>query len=291
MELTPVAKLLQAKGIPFSSSGRDYVIKCLNPKHDDSNPSFRVDKISGLAHCFACGYKRNLFKHFGVFSAALVPVKVEKLKEKIQEIVSGTAKEVDLPKGAVPYTQSFRGISAATYKHFGAFYTHDDAAYENRIVIPIKDITDKTIAFIARHVDRNAEPRYKVFPSKTPLPCYPAIVPNTHTIVLVEGIFDMMNLYDKGLTNSVSIFGANNLTNTAQYKMLAYKAQGIHTVYLLMDGDDPGRAAAAELKPVLENLNLKTHIVELEEGQDPGGLSKKEVDVLNRMINGKSSDN
>jgi hypothetical protein len=44
-----VEALLIEKGISFTSSGKDYLIKCLNPDHDDSNPSLRVDKINGVA--------------------------------------------------------------------------------------------------------------------------------------------------------------------------------------------------------------------------------------------------
>ena len=81
----PVLDLLNSKNIPFSISGRDYLIKCLNPDHNDSNPSFRVDRVSGIAHCFSCGYKTNIFKYFGIFTNQ-IPIKIAKLKEKLQEL-------------------------------------------------------------------------------------------------------------------------------------------------------------------------------------------------------------
>ena len=56
----PVLDLINKNSLAFSVSGRDYLIKCLNPDHEDSNPSFRVDKVSGVAHCFSCGFKTNL---------------------------------------------------------------------------------------------------------------------------------------------------------------------------------------------------------------------------------------
>ncbi len=64
-----VEKLLYDEGISFKGSGKDYLITCLNPNHDDSDPSLRVDKVTGLAHCFASGWKRNLFRHFGKLTA------------------------------------------------------------------------------------------------------------------------------------------------------------------------------------------------------------------------------
>ena len=77
-----VEALLNEKGISFTSSGRDYLIKCLNPEHDDSNPSLRVDKVNGVAHCFSCGWRRSLFKHFGIISTG--SVRIARLKEKIK---------------------------------------------------------------------------------------------------------------------------------------------------------------------------------------------------------------
>ena len=58
-------ELLQSKGIQYQISGKDAKIHCLNPEHDDTNPSMRVDRITGIFHCFSCGYKGNLFTYFG----------------------------------------------------------------------------------------------------------------------------------------------------------------------------------------------------------------------------------
>ena len=57
----PVLDLLKDKGVPFQISGKDYVTKCFNPEHDDTNPSFRIDRMTGIAHCFSCGFKTNIF--------------------------------------------------------------------------------------------------------------------------------------------------------------------------------------------------------------------------------------
>lgn len=167
----PVLNLLQDKKLAFTVSGRDYLIKCLNPEHDDSSPSLRVDKISGVAHCFACGWKKNLFKYYGLVTSN-PSVKIAKLKQKLQELQLSLF-EIPLPKGVIPYTQKFRGISTATLKHFEAFYTHDDDTYRDRIIFPIRDVTGKIANFVARHVDISAKPKYIIKPSGTSIQCYP----------------------------------------------------------------------------------------------------------------------
>ena len=50
-----VEELLQEKRLDFKVSGRDYLVKCLNPEHEDTNPSMRIDNITGIFHCFSCG--------------------------------------------------------------------------------------------------------------------------------------------------------------------------------------------------------------------------------------------
>lgn len=270
--------LLASKGIPFMPSGKDFLISCLNPDHDDRNPSLRVDKVTGIAHCFSCGWKRNLFKHYGLFTNT-TPIRVQKLKEKIVEIRE-SAVDVPVPAGHTPFTQSYRGISAATYKHFEAFYTSEVPKLEDRVVFPIKDTAGRTTAFIGRHTLSSGNPKYLVYPSGKPLPCYPSIVESGSTIVLVEGIFDMLNLYDKGMRNAVTMFGTQSLKSAIKEKMLPFKIQGVTKVFLMLDGDNAGRAAAKELKPLLEQENFTVEIIELPDDQDPGELDQASVDSI-----------
>lgn len=273
-----VANLLKTKDIPFTSSGKDYLIKCLNPQHEDSNPSCRVDKLTGVTHCFSCGWKRNIFKHFGVFEQNVPSIKIAKLKEKLEDLRNAMI-EIEFPEGMTPYTQSFRGLSVQTLKRFEAFYTTKLDILADRVVFPIRDITGKISAFIGRHIHSNANPRYVVYPSGRPLPCFPSKFDEpTKSIVLVEGIIDMLNLYDKGLRNAVCVFGTSTISDdNASSKLLPYKAQGVEKVFILFDGDDPGREAAKKLKPIIESLGFQTEIIPMEEDSDPGELGKDEV--------------
>ena len=59
-----VEELLVEEKIKFKQSPADFVVHCLNPEHDDTNPSMRIDKITGVFNCFSCGFNGNIFKHF-----------------------------------------------------------------------------------------------------------------------------------------------------------------------------------------------------------------------------------
>lgn len=279
----PVLELIQKNGLEYKISGRDYLIHCLNPEHPDTNPSFRVDRVSGVAHCFSCGFKTNIFKYYGVFSNP-IPIKIAKLKEKLEDLKIMTT-GLELPVGATAFTKSFRGISPQTLKRFEAFYTNQVEKLTDRIVFPIKDITGKIQVYVARHMLSNGNPRYVNYPSKVQIPVFPPQVPSGHhSLVLVEGIFDMLNLYDKGLQNVVCTFGTNTLQNDTKLKLLPFKAQGITHIYILFDGDEAGEKAAQVMKPLIEACEFIVEIIKLPDGTDPGELDQENVDSIKEYI-------
>ena len=272
----PVLELIQNNGLAYAVSGRDYLIKCLNPEHPDSNPSFRVDRVSGVSHCFACGYKTNLFKYYGVFTNP-VPLKILALKEKLKAL-QDFGKDLEVPKGYTPWLKTFRGVSVATLKYFGAFYTNQEEKLVDRIIFPIKDITQKTVVYVGRHTMSNGNPRYLNYPSGVKIPLFPAHLPKGYkSMVIVEGLFDMLNLYDNGLENVVCAFGTNTLQNDTKQKLLPFKAQGITHIYLMFDGDEAGRKAAKLLKPLLEAEEFIVEIVDLPDNVDPGELGAEDI--------------
>lgn len=279
----PVLELIQKNGLAYTVSGRDYLIGCLNPEHPDSNPSFRVDRVTGVSHCFACGFKTNLFKYYGVFTNP-VPMKIAKLKEKLAEIKS-YAYNLEIPSGATPYTKSFRGVSAKTLQYFGAFYTYQVEKLVDRIIFPVTDVTGKTVVYVGRHTLSNGNPRYVNYPSGVTMPLFPSQLPEFgKSLVIVEGIFDMLNLFDKGLRNVTCAFGTNTLQNNTAQKLLPFKAQGVTHIYLMFDGDEAGEKAMFTLKPLIEECGFIVENINLPDGTDPGELSQEDVDSTREYI-------
>ena len=268
-----VTEILDKHNIPFTVKGQDYVVSCLNPEHEDNNPSMHIDQQEGAFHCFSCGFKGNVFKFFNV-DKNWQDVRVSKLRNKIAGIKAAST-GLKLPPGAVPYTRHFRDIDKRTLAKYGAFTQDKD--FNGRIVFPLPDITGKIRAFIGRYTDSNAHPKYMIKPSGAELPLFPAIVsPIKGSVILVEGIFDALNLIDKGLNNAVAVLGANNL----QLDVLkALKLQGVHTIYTMFDEDDAGRKATLTVQRLLvEDFIISDDTrLELPEGLDPGDLSATDI--------------
>ena len=274
--------LLKEKGISYQLSGKDVKIICLNPEHDDTNPSLRVDRVTGVMHCFSCGFKGNLFTHFGAPSSPL-EVRIHTIKEKIQKVKSETV-GIQLPKDRLEWRGGgFRNISEETLRIWDAF-TWNVPKFENRIIFPIRDITGKTIALIGRTINDMGMNKYYIYPSGVEMPFIPAKVkPIQNRVILVEGIFDALNLWDKGLKNTVCCFGTQQVN---WVKLSLLKLQGVQGVDILFDGDEAGRKAGEVAKGLAEKLELSARVVNLRENIDPGNLTKDEIERLKKKLYG-----
>lgn len=279
-----IETLLKEKGIDFRYQGQDLVVKCLNPEHEDSNPSMRIDKVDGRFNCFSCGFKGNIFKYYGILTNN-VSVRIAKLKEKIRDLQIDQ-KGLEYPEGYTPFTTPFRGISKDTLKTFGAFYVDKAGELEDRIIFPITDAVGNITVFVARHVLSDAQPKYINYPRHRQIPTFPVRLPNhSTTLVLVEGIFDFLNCYDKGLENVVCTFGTNTLQANTKNKLLPYKIQGINKVFIMFDGDTAGKNAAIKLKPLIEECNFEVEIINLPDDLDPGQFDQEYVNSIKEYIN------
>ena len=276
-------KLLEEKAVDYKLQGKDAVIKCLNPEHDDSNPSMRVDKVTGMFHCFSCGFKGNLFTHFG---APQSPMEVKRymLKEKIAEKKASSI-GLKMPAGAVMYNGTLRNISADTLKIWSAFIWDDGDKFTGRVIFPIRDITGKTVGLIGRLLrDDPTRPKYHIYPPGLKLPLCPAkpkMIQNR--IILVEGIFDALNLWDKGLKNAVCCFGTQSVD---WVKLSILKMQGATGVDIMFDGDEAGQMAATKVESICDQLGLAHQTIKLKQGNDPGNFTDKGVATLKRRLYG-----
>jgi DNA primase len=274
-----VEELLIKKSLDFQPRGADYLLKCISPDHDDSSPSMRVDKITGIFHCLSCGFKGNIFSHFKAKSNPF-EIRKELLKQKINNKLAESIGLVK-PSGSVDYEGSWRGISAETYKKFGAFQ-NAASEYIGRIVFPITDASGRYVAFVGRHTNMMHNPKYMIYPAKAKMPLFPIVTPIEGKVILVEGIFDMLNLHDKGLTNAICTFGTRTMTAE---KLGLLKMQGVDTIDIMFDADTAGQSAVATVKELADEVELMYRNVELKEN-DPGSLSEAAIIKLKRSLYG-----
>ena len=274
-----VDELLTAQGIEFRPSGKDYLIRCLNPDHEDRNPSLRIDKTTGIFNCLSCGYSGNLFNHFGE-KPDWLQIRRERLKSIISDKLVETS-GLSVPDNAIPFNQDWRNISASTFIRFEAFQ-HSNPEFIGRVVFPIRSITNKIIAFCGRHQGQ-VDPKYLFHPAGSKLPLFPIVKPIQGRIILVEGIMDMINLHDKGLTNAVCAFGVNKVTTD---KINILKIQGVSGIDIFFDNDEAGQNGSEKLKELLEHNELTSRNITFGKIKDPGELTALQVIKLKETLYG-----
>ena len=277
-----VEELLVEEKIKFKQSPADFVVHCLNPEHDDTNPSMRIDKITGVFNCFSCGFKCNIFKHFDKPSNYL-DIKREKVKQTIDRKRSESVGLL-MPRDIVPYVGNERNIKPETYKKFEAFLSAN-SPFTNRIVFPVRDITGKIVAFNGRILGKNmtGQPKYIFHPPRVKLPIFPANVsPIKGRVLLVEGIYDVINLHDKGLTNALCCFGISNITTD---KLQLLKMRGVEQIDIFFDPDDAGQGAVEKVIELCDKTELKYYNVRIPPDLgDAGDLSETSVQKLRESL-------
>jgi len=271
-----VEDLLKKEDLPFIVKGSDYLIRCLNPEHPDRHPSMRIDKITGIFNCFSCNFKGNIFTFFGE-KVNFLQMRRELLKKKIREkSVEGVA--LSMPSMAVAYQGDWRNISPETYRKFEAF-EESSAEFIGRIVFPIRDLSGKIVAFNARHTT-GGTPKYIFSPRGCKLPLFPVVTPVNGAVILVEGIFDMLNLYDKGISNSMCCFGVGNVN---EEKLTTLKIRGVDSIDIFFDGDEAGQKGVEKLKLLCEKVELQYRNIYIKD-TDPGQLTQSQVDKLKEKL-------
>lgn len=268
-----IQEILNKRGIQYVDHGSDYIVSCLSPDHADAHPSMRIDKVKGIFNCFSCNYTGNIFNHFGI-ERNLNHAKIIQIKEKI---ASKYPSKLHMPRGYDPFPQAYRGISKKTITQFQGF-THGD--YPDRIVFPIRDIFGDIACFIGRYIASDATPKYKVFPENSVLPLFPAspeIVDGN--IILVEGILDMLRLYDLGYKNVVTCFGVGFGSKRVADKINPLKLMGVTSLTVMFDGDKPGHDGALQVERQYSN-DFLIFVRSLPKGKDPASMTPEEISDL-----------
>jgi DNA primase len=276
-----VIDVLNDRGLLYKEAGKDYVIRCLNPEHEDRHPSLRIDKVTGIFHCLSCGYKGNIFEFYGA-EPNYIDIEVAKLKNKIRDILSKT--RLNMPLDAVPFCRDYRGISGNIYMEVNAFTSNEKDEFKDRLMFPLYDISGNIRVFVGRSLHSDVKSKYLFYPKHVTPPLFPAH-PEVwkNSLIIVEGIFDALNLMDKGCYNVVCAFGTNTLLHNYKERLGHFKILGVNKLFILFDGDKAGNDASMKLEnKINEEKVFSADSLILGEGTDPGDLT--EENIKNLMI-------
>ena len=273
-------ELLDKRGIEYKNTNNpsEILISCTSGLHEDKSPSLSYSLEKDVFHCWSCGFGGGVSKFLeSIGEITRVPVeskqpfKIEKLKNKIKAVLEFD--EVKLPKTRQVYIGEFKNIKASVFKEFQAFTT-EELQLHNYLCVPIYQFGK--LKFIeGRYMGSvTSQPKYFRRPHKGKVSniLFPLDkVKNTNYVILVEGLFDMLNMWQLGYKNTLAIFGASNF---GRAKLDLVDKIGVNRVDIMMDPDAPGQMAAEKIQSLLDSKNIYSRIIKLPLGHDPGDITK-----------------
>ncbi|MFO7881893.1 MAG: DNA primase [Kosmotogaceae bacterium] len=167
--------------------------------------------------------------------------------------------------------------------------------FSNRLTIPIRNKSGRVVGFGARVISDENGPKYINSPessifkkSKLLYNLYRAkkSINSLNYVIVVEGFFDVISLYEAGIENVVGTLGTS--LTSIQLKLLRDMTENI---LFFFDSDEAGQKATFRAVEMAEQLGLSTAVVQASQYKDPGELLIKKKpkdirDILNQAIPG-----
>ena len=216
------------------------------------------------------GISPELAERFGL---GIAPDAWSTLADRVAE-TSASGREVD--GEPVPLPEVFEAAGLLRPSSRGTLIDN----FRNRLIFPIRDDLGRPIAFGARRIDPEDEPKYLNSPETEVfhkgrtlygLDLASRAIARTRTAIVCEGYTDVIALHGHGFENSVATLGTA-LTREHADRL----ARFCDTVVLLFDGDAAGRRAADRAVEVFFSSEVDIRLCTLPDGIDPDELLRSE---------------
>lgn len=258
------------------------------PFHDDQKPSFSIN-TEGLWICFACGEKGNLSQLISKLKGSIENYKVNlqilninldnllQPQKQVKKRIAGISYYPYLNEQDVPQYLLNR-LAFKTIREFELGFS-DQEMYKDYIIIPVK-FENKFVGFQARLIGDDPNKQRYLNPHNWDIKKYLFnydLAKQYDTIIVTEGVFSVMSMYEKNIKNSVATFGAA-ISNEQVSLLLRTNAKHI---VLCLDNDEPGLKTMLEIGKIISDF-IDTRVMILPEGKDPNDLSRNEIYLIFR---------
>jgi len=186
-----------------------------------------------------------------------------------------------------------KGYEAAVLERAGLTQARADGSgyfdlLRQRLIFPIQDLQDRTVAFGGRALDPEATPKYlnsresQTFQKGRLLYALNRArdaIRETGEIVVVEGYMDALACHQAGVRNAVATLGTA-LTLDQVLLLKRFTAR----VVLVYDADSAGRMASERGGQLFEEAELPARVAVLPSGLDPDAFLRREGPLKFRTI-------
>jgi len=216
------------------------------------------------------GISAELAESFGL---GIAPDAWSTLADKVQ---SANRDGLEVAGEPVPTPETFVSAGLVRTSSRGSLIDQ----FRNRLIFPIRDELGRPIAFGARKIDPEDEPKYLNSPESEVfhkgrtlygLDLASRAIAKSRTAIVCEGYTDVIALHGHGFANAVATLGTALTREHA-----ARLARFCDTVILLFDGDAAGRRAADRAVEVFFASEVDIRLCTLPDGLDPDELLRGE---------------
>lgn len=282
------------------------------PLHHGDRDNFRVDADEGKWYCYVCKEGGDVINLVAAFEkcrniqAAKILIEefgVDTKSDAFIRTVRRTARnmknwkeaqEVPQVEGGLPETvelYAYRDFSKEAIDHFGLRLI-PGRGWGEGIFIPMKLEDGTIVGYSVRHYDEFMEwftqehgkkcPKYLNTEGLKKQGILFGLVDNISAIkqsgfaYLVEGQFDCISLWDRGIKNVVGVMGSDLSVHQAQV-LMRYTSR----LVLMFDGDKAGQHGTELVKERFGSMFSITSIT-LPPGTDPATADLKELGVIGK---------
>ncbi len=282
--------LLREYRVELRRCGKDqYRGRC--PIHGgEGREAFHVNLARNIFHCFACRAGGTVLDFVAAMEGCTLRDAADKLRHMAvpvnpassckEKLVTENRKE-PLPLGfhlrgvdsSHPYLAA-RGIANRTAVDFGVGFYPGPGLLGARLVIPIHNSRGELVAYCGRSLD-GTRPRYRFPPgfakSQVLFNLHRAAATDQTAVVVVEGFFDCLKVYQAGIRSVVALMGV--ALYKASQRALTERFQ---QVVLMLDGDAAGQLASRTIADRLTS-RCTVQLVRLPPNAQPDQLSEEQI--------------
>ena len=277
--------LMKTKSLTFGEAVKELAAEAGMPQHKfstmDTEKEKRFNTYKNIFKEYSDFFHQQLFKSEN--NQALLYLEKRGLNQNI-------IKEFNL--GYVPWKNNFYEKILTKFKEAeitltGLYYKNEKTnkfidRFNSRIIFPINNLTNETIAFggriiresqLAKYINSPETEFYKKGRTVFNLDKAKALRSETNEVIIVEGYMDVVSLYAAGIKNIISNSGTA-LTDPQIELIWKFFSSPI----ICLDGDKSGQNAAlriAEKLLPLINENNKIYFSIMPKGEDPDDFIKK----------------
>jgi len=177
-----------------------------------------------------------------------------------------------------------RGIARETAFHFGVGGFSGKGSMTGRVVIPIQNERGELVAYAGRAIG-GEKPKYKLPANfKKSLELFnlhraiEAASDPLRSVILVEGFFDVMKIYQAAYRRVVAMMGSS--LSPAQEELLI---KHFESVIVMLDGDRAGRRASDDCLLRL-GKRMSGRVISLPDGYQPDQLSTTDIQEMLKSL-------